>query len=73
MSNKLTAFVGGSIGFGIALLLTILGVRSLLIFLIFPLIGAIAGFVYGKRKNEKEALLKNAAKLEEEKKQRMVQ
>ena len=71
MSNKLTAFVGGSIGFGIALVLTVLGVRSWLIFLIFPLIGAIAGFVYGKRKNDKEALLKNAAKLEEEKKQRI--
>ena len=71
MSNKLVAFVGGSIGFGIALMLTMFGVRSWLIFLIFPLIGVIAGYIYGKRKNAKEALLKNAAKLEEEKKQRI--
>lgn len=71
MSNKLTAFIGGSIGLGVALVLTLFGVRSWLIFLILPGVGAISGYIYGKIKNDNEARLKNLDRLEKEKQQRI--
>ncbi len=71
MSNKLTAFVGALIGFGAAIMFTVFGMRSWWIFLLFPLIGAVSGFIYRKKKNEKEAFLRNAANLEAAKNQRI--
>ena len=71
MFEKLMAGFGACVGLILALLFRLLGVRNWLIFLIFALIGAGVGYVYGKFKSNEEARLRKAKQDEEEKKKRI--
>lgn len=67
MSNKLSALIGAGVGLILAIVSLTKGVQ---IGLVLPIIGAVVGYFIAKARNDKLAI-KLAAKLEEEKKQRI--